>query len=520
MKKFFTLIVLVLTTNCMFAGWQPNDNEMIRLDKAGASGQIQLKTARTPEGRTVLTWLRWSEGLGYEDPSAGYYLYLQVFDVDGTPLLGEGGTVVSNQATLTYTTDYGLAVTSNGDIVITYTDVRTDAGNKERTTVYAYRYDQEGHPVWNADGVRLKPTGTSADGYEMVPLVCTSDDNIYVGFYHVEGEETNFQLQRINDDGTMAWSNNVQLSTDMVVMHRCVDGDLYLIYSNAGMGLDAQRINKDGVSVWGKAVTIENEALGSMFMPDPCCAVDGNGGLFLSYRKLMNWSGYQVMNHLSADGEVLDEAVSCNGNFDGDAGSAIMAARGDMMLVAWQYEFSNPQICVNMMDVDGEYLWLDGKEHGFALGANDMWGLSPMAVIPQDEAWVVVYMDNTSWNGGRLKVSKINYQGEPMWTRRLAASDITMSDFSVTSDENNAYIFFTEEEQYDDKGEPIPGTGGMFVMCVAISQQGTGIKTHSTTDNLQYDRCYDLQGRRLPTGTAKGMKIVKRADGTAVKYCR
>ncbi len=519
MKRFFTLIALVLTTSCMFAGWQPNDNEMIRLDKAGVSGQMQLKTARTPEGRTVLTWLRWS-GLGYEDPSAGYFLYLQVFDVDGTPLLGEGGIVVSNQGTLTYTTDYGLAVTSNGDIVITYTDVRTDAGNKERTTVYAYRYDQEGHPVWNAEGVRLKPKGKSVDGYEMVPLVCTSGDNVYVGFYHVEDEETNFHLQRINDDGTMAWKKNVQVPTEMVVMQPCVDGDLYLIYSNAGKGLDALRFNKDGGSVWGNAVTIENEALGDMFMPTPCCAVDGSGGVFLTYRKLLSWSGYQVMNHLSADGEVLGEAVSCNGSIDGEAGNSIMAAKGDKMLVAWQYEWSSTQMYVNMMDVDGNFAWQGGKQHGFSLGDNEMWGFNPMAVIPQDDAWVVVYMDNTNWNGGRLKVSKVGYQGEAIWTRRLAASDIDMSSFSIVNDEKNAYIFLTQEEQYDDDGEPIPGTGGMFVMCVAINQQGLGIKASSTTDNPLHDRCYDLQGRRLTTGTAKGMKIVKRADGTVVKYCR
>ena len=58
MKRLFTLFFMALATTCMFAGWQPSDNAKIRLDQAGVSGQIQLKALRTPEGKTVMTWLR------------------------------------------------------------------------------------------------------------------------------------------------------------------------------------------------------------------------------------------------------------------------------------------------------------------------------------------------------------------------------------------------------------------------------------------------------------------------------
>ena len=56
-----------------------------------------------------------------------------------------------------------------------------------------------------------------------------------------------------------------------------------------------------------------------------------------------------------------------------------------------------------------------------------------------------------------------------MWTKQICEDNFKSSGFSVTYDEKNAYIFYTQEEQYDDNWNVIPGTGGMFVMCVDIA---------------------------------------------------
>ncbi len=40
------------------ANWQPSDTEATKLDKEGASGQVQMKTIRTDDGKIILSWLR------------------------------------------------------------------------------------------------------------------------------------------------------------------------------------------------------------------------------------------------------------------------------------------------------------------------------------------------------------------------------------------------------------------------------------------------------------------------------
>ena len=516
MKRLFTLVFMALATTYMFAGWQPSDNEKIRLDQAGGSGQIQLKALRTPEGKTVMTWLRWTQGA--DEASTGYYLYMQVLDVDGTPLLGDGGVVVDGHQTASYTTDYGLALAQNGDIVMTYTDTRTSAADEDEEilTLYAYRYNQQGQPVWSADGIQLTAVSENANGYDMEPLVCISGENIYVGLFHSEGRKSNFQLQRLNNDGTLAWSANKIIESKIAVMKPCVDGDLYLIYDNADKGLDAQRINKDGDNVWSDPVTIEGEALSTgVYMPVPVCTLDGNGGVAITYRKLESWSGYQVVNHLSADGTVLSEAVSCNGNTDGDAGSAVIGARGDKALVAWQYKDAAYQLNVNLLGIDGSYAWQGDKKYGFAYGHNEQWGFQPVAVIPLANAWVVIYNDHTSWNGGNMMVSKISDAGETLWSKQIAEENFVAKSIVVTNDDKNAYIFYSQEPQTDDNWEPIPDTGGMFVMCVDISKEATGINALENGELKTENSVYDLQGRRL--SNPQGLFIERSADGSSRK---
>ena len=178
--------------------------------------------------------------------------------------------------------------------------------------------------------------------------------------------------------------------------------------SNATLDCEIKKVKAYISNKARESVTIEEEALSSgRYIPAPECTPDGNGGLAITYRKLQNWSGYQVVNHLSADGTVLSKAVSCNGSTGGDAGSAVIGARGDKALVAWQYRDAVYQLNVNLLSADGSYAWQGDKEYGIAYGYNEQWGFQPVAIIPLANAWVVIYNDLTSWNGGNLMVSKI-----------------------------------------------------------------------------------------------------------------
>ena len=188
MKKLFTLVLMMMGAMTMMAQWQPSDMEATRLDKESVSGQVQMKTIRTDDGKIILTWLRWSEGLRYDDPGSGYYLHLQLFDANGNPQFGDEGIIVSSQQTGSSTTDYGLALAENGDIIMAYTDARSSqTADREIWEVYLYRYDQQGNPVWDADGVRYFAPTTAQEYNDMAPNVCVSGDNIYACMAHTLG---------------------------------------------------------------------------------------------------------------------------------------------------------------------------------------------------------------------------------------------------------------------------------------------------------------------------------------------
>ena len=138
MKKFFTFVVMaVFAMTTALANWQPSDIEATKLDKEGANGQLQMKTLRTDDGKIILTWLR---GERISDVFS-YQLHLQLFDGNGNAQFGDEGIIVCDKRTRTWTTDYGLALAPNGDILLAYTDIRNDP-NEENAETYLYRYNQ------------------------------------------------------------------------------------------------------------------------------------------------------------------------------------------------------------------------------------------------------------------------------------------------------------------------------------------------------------------------------------------
>ncbi|MBQ3731956.1 MAG: hypothetical protein II905_09415, partial [Muribaculaceae bacterium] len=186
MKKFITFVVMaVFAMGTMVANWHPSDMDATKLDKEGASGQVQMKTLRTDDGKIVLSWLRGER----VDDVFSYQLHLQLFDNNGNALFGDEGIIVCDKPTRTWTTDYALALAPNGDILLAYTDVRNDPEEQANAESYLYRYTQQGEPVWDVDGI-LFPSGkiheTAFEVEDIAPQICVSGSDIYAAANHSE----------------------------------------------------------------------------------------------------------------------------------------------------------------------------------------------------------------------------------------------------------------------------------------------------------------------------------------------
>ena len=515
MKKLFTLVLMAaLAVGTAMANWQPSDTEATKLDKEGASGQVQMKTIRTDDGKIILSWLRPER----VNDVFSYTLHLQLFDAEGNELFGDEGIVVCDKPTRSWTTDYALALAPNGDILLAYNDSRNDPGEGEVTEVYLYRYNQQGEPVWDADGI-LFPSWPIVENEaypeDVNPAICVSGNNIYASVVRTEYStyKSLFELIRLNDDGTTAPTVVKTFPSKVLVMRPAPEGMVYCIYDNAELGIDGELLDEDLVNNWDVPITVEpRQVSNGRYMPTPLAVNDPEGGLFLSYRVLESFTGYQVLNHLTPEGLSFEEAPSCNGSIDGDAGTATMGVKDDLAMVAWEYDFGNYFMNVNVLDAAGDFCWPDEAMFGKAIDENGMWGFTPVKAIPREDGWVLLYGNLQSWNGANFMVVKMDEIGEIEWTKQICEDNFKSSGFSVVYDDYYAYIFYTQEEQYDDNWNVIPGSGGMFVMCVQIADEiPSAVNEVNTVAQPVSTEIFTLDGKQV-SEMEHGIYIIRMTD--------
>ena len=524
MKRLFTFVAMVaFAAGMMWAGWVPSDTESIKLDKEDADGQVQMKTIRTDEGKIILSWLRPER----VDDVFSYQLHLQVFDANGEAQFGDEGIIVCSKPTRTWTTDYGLALAANGDILLAYNDIRNDPDYGDETEVYLYRYSQEGEPMWDIDGVRFPSwmvNQTTFSAEDVSPKICVSGDNIYVAAsrteYFAGGYKGQWQMVRIDNDGNAVPDTRKMFDSKIVVMEPAPEGNVYCVYDNSSLGLDAQLLDQDLNNVWDDALTIESRQVSNgRFMPTPLTAINENDNLMLSYRVLTDFYGFQVMNYLTPEGNYPDEPISLEGSIDGDAGSAALGVKENRGMVAWEYAYSSAlnYMKVNVADDNNNYFWEGDKEHGINLDENDMWGFTPVKVIPTADGWVVLYGNLQSWNGANFMVVSIDEFGEVISTRQIQEDNFKSSGFSVVYDDQYAYIFYTQETQYDDNWEEIPGSSGMYVMCIQIAenQNPSAIDEVQTSTRINTVEIYTVDGRKV-NELQPGVNIIRTTDENGV----
>ena len=536
-KKIFTLLALfALTANAVWAQWQPSDTDYAIVGTDSIYGQSGLKTLRTPQGNTIITWSEKSQGV--PTSQSGYYLHLQVYDQDGKAKFQKGGLIISDKPTMSYTTDYGLSLADNGDIVMAYFDTCNDP-SKYYCQMFAYRYTQDGQPVWDTDGIQLLTQTTHTWTGDLAPQIIASGENTYFGCSHteimkvkadstnwqpsfwepempdsVEIDNTTFQLQCLSLDGTYKWDATKCFTSSDVFLYTAPEGNLYMLYANAGGGLDAQLINAKAENVWGQAVNVESATLSSgMFFAAPIVEEDGQGGLMLAYRQLTSLTGYIVLNRLQPDGTVYAEATNCNGSTDGDGDTPRMGVKDDKVLVAWQYKLTKPTMQVNQFTLDGDYTWEGDSLLGYTVAENDMWGVSPVKVIPQQNGWVLLYGDEQSWNSANFYVEKIDDNGQSMWKKQIAEDNFKSSGFAVTYDDQNAYIFYTCDKEIGEDYKQEPGPGGLRLMVVDISDTTNGIVAPATeTAETAQTVYYNAQGVQVANTNQPGLYLVKQGN--------
>ncbi|MCX6272085.1 MAG: T9SS type A sorting domain-containing protein [Bacteroidetes bacterium] len=255
-KKVLMLGMWLTFSFPLFSQWvnDPDQNTLI-----GGGSQLECPMITTDQaGNSYVSF--WEQMNGF------YNLHLQKVDVNGYPLWGADGIVISDEDTVqTFTTVYDIGLDRENNAILFLEDSRMGDAD-----VYAYKVDPNGNMLWGPDGIKL----SQGPSFDLFPNLMVMEDNSVVFAWQTEDSAGIF-MQRISALGNKLWGPDgilyyhspadsmPYLSYPKVV--NCDGSSFFLIYEksdapvfSASQSLCIRRFDMAGQALWSGEVIFQN----------------------------------------------------------------------------------------------------------------------------------------------------------------------------------------------------------------------------------------------------------------------
>lgn len=498
MKKLILATALCLGAASMSAQslWSTDPTKSnLLISSENETGACLPQVKETPDGKFWVTWLSWADDMNS-------YIKAQLLDKEGHALLDEGGIYVSKQVTSTWTSNYGMNVTPEGNLVVCHSDSRHDTENRQEFTPYAYMVDQEGNQLWGLTGVEL-PTQAHKGHRPMVGI--SKEGTIFIGINDLSADDKSngFTIYKFNNDGTFAWSNPLTVDGMFGAFAPCEEDDQYLSIIGGG-AIQLYRFDSLGDMVWDEPVTVEDRDPNtrSEIVPVP----DELGGVIMPYQRYINLSiCYAGMQRVNPDGETcmgmkgitLSEVPAQH-----SAPGISLNGKREEMMASWNVnEASYNNIYVMKYDYSGVPLW---DEPVKVMEDKYMWGYPTTHASMLDDGTAIICYDNQlSAVKSNLHIMKVNGEGDVLWDKQMspdAYRDEPILFFD--KEKGKGYVFLTDNRK--DNG--VSPSGGIYAQEFDLVDQG-----ETSVDSIE--------GSGLSIESAEGTITVNCEDeGTAELY--
>ncbi|MDZ4181370.1 MAG: T9SS type A sorting domain-containing protein, partial [Candidatus Cloacimonadaceae bacterium] len=192
MKQILCVVLFFLSFALVFADWS-DDPAMPNLIAGHNGEQVLPKTGITPDGHT---WI-----IRFDTVNGGYEVYANLYTPAGAAVFTNPmGLLISNHPSMSWLTDYDMAVDADGNAVIVWQDIRSLGVNN----VVAYKISPQGNFLWGADGIAMS-ADTSTDFANMSPKVfCSNDNSSYVAWQRM-GTASTVIFHRLSPTGEKLW---------------------------------------------------------------------------------------------------------------------------------------------------------------------------------------------------------------------------------------------------------------------------------------------------------------------------
>lgn len=414
------------------AQWSDDFTQNLAISNLTDTGASLPKVHATDDGKLWVAWLSWEDGMNG-------YIKAQLLDKEGNALLDEGGIYVSHHVTASWTSDFDMQVTPDGGCVICHSDSRNDTESRQTFEPFCYKLDQEGNFLWGLDGVKL-PT-TEARGHRP-KIGVTRQGSILIGYNDVRGNAMQFQIVKMNDDGTLAWAQPIEVDGSFGVFFPCEDDDLYLSII-AGGSIQLYRMDSLGDWVWDAPIIVESRDPNTRTECVPMS--DGQDGVVMSFQRYINLSTiHTCLQRITPDGEtamgLTPIDISEEPGIHSSAGVGVNGEREEM-IAYWSWDQGDDEhLMAQKYNYYGDPIW----EEPVDLEQFPMFGYACAEGKVLDDGSSILLVG--AYRGAvklDLLAIKLDKDGNQIWKKQIAPQSYLNQPYPIW-DEDQAYVFWTD----------------------------------------------------------------------------
>lgn len=534
-KVFLFLMMFVASVNLLSAQWSSDPMNPIGITEDGRYGQDIIHSVVRPDGKIYLSWVEADENFSFS-------LYLQLLDNDGKKLWNDK-LLVSDYPTLTWISDYALAVAPNGDALLTFYDLRHDPENEGGIPApYVYRISQDGEFVWGREGIALPYESLCGAGQFYV-----FENDIYVCNWELEGRNSWLSLMKLNDDGSLAFDAPVKFSGKDLTLIPTETNDLLAVWIYNGSAIGAQRINRNCEPVWTEVLEIDNRFVNSQFPLE--VVSDGKGGFVVAYGRSVigedgNPRNLVCVQHVAADKSFMmgETSVDLPGPDDADHGlgglSMGVNVEDQQILLFWATAEGPVTDRVGkqrlqLLDYTGKALWI---EDGLVLredpGAGRGFIQQSVFAMPDGE-WVIAGGIGLGFYEKQVFAQRFDVDGNTIYEKKIG-KEMMYSDVQIVTD-NKQVFFFCGVDSEDAAPTGIigqnmwfDGTFGVDSGSVEGFDADNGVMWYDAlTSQLRFSEpidgvveVFNLQGMKVATQSAESVEALSLSLSSGVYIVR
>lgn len=411
---FSLSFLFVVLSSVSFSQWSmdPALNTVI----ANASGEEVIpKVVYHPSGIYYIAW--------FSIESSNYNVRLQKLDFYGNKLWQDEGLLVSSHTSMSWLTDWSIAVDHDTCAILVFQDIRT--GNND---VFAYRISPSGQFLWGPDGVALS---NNAD-FEATPQVTVTDQNNCVFAWSREGTTQYIMLQKVSPEGLLQWGDGLAISgSEDYTWPVLVPGDndqvMMAFFKQTGpfwaptKNLFIQRFDASGQELWGTGEPITTQA-GIPAYHIATMIPDGNDGAFLCWfdDRDANVLFSVFAQHVNSSGVTLfaDGGVETSNipEHHLDPSMALQPTTGDLYVIWCERDPAQNDrgISGQRISPSGVNLWTDAGKVLIPIGPGDYTSIKVGAI---EEDVVFLYFKSAYGTmNSTVNAMRIDPEGNFTWT--------------------------------------------------------------------------------------------------------